>query len=419
MLSHIAVRLVLLAAAGSLHAQQTWTVAAAGGAQFTEIAAAVAAAGDGDLIVVEPGAYGPVVIDGKGLTVVGRAGMNGIFVSNPGFPPFASPPAITIQNLTAQQHVHLSDMVVFNSTVPTADLLVRDCAGTVWLERLFCDSYGAPALVVERCADVVLAASFAQTNLMAATPGGTPVPGPGARFVDSRVHGYDSQFHGSHGVLQSTGFPAPTAAADGGPGIEVVGSVVTLQGCSARGNTGSVLQVGGCLFGGNGGDGVVLASSTLAVPELRFRACDFEPGFPAGFGVVTCGPTPVAGVALRAPSGQATPLPGAARSLVGGGEVVAPGTVATEVLGAPGDVAFLFASMPAPAVDVIGLSIHLGPSLIGLGFAVADATGRASLPIVLQGMPPGMAPFAGALQALAIDAGGDLYTTGPAGLIVR
>lgn len=411
--------LVLLTAAVGLPAQQTWTVASNGGAQFLDIAAAVAVAADGDLIWVAPGIYGPVVIDGKSLTVLGHSGANGVFVANAAAgPPFAAPPPITIRNLTANQHVHVSGVQAFTFAAPPADVLLHDCAGTVWLEDLFCDSYGAPALLAERCANLVIVNSFMQTNLMPATPGGVPVPGPGARFVDCRVHAYGSQFHGSHGVLQAAGFPVPTTAGDGGSGIEIVGSLVTMQGGYARGSGGTVWQSTGCQFAGNGGDGAVLTSSAINLPELRHRDAQFQPGFVFATGPY-CGAPPVNGIDVRVVSGQAIVLPGDAHALTGGGGFVAPSTATIEVTGAPGELVALFASQPAPAIDVFGLAIHLAPGLIDLGFVLVGGNGKAVLPIALQALPPGVPPFLGALQALVLDAGGNLITTGPATIAIR
>ncbi len=58
-------RLVSVALAASAVGQQTWTVAANGGGQFTDIAAAVAAAGEGDIILVQPGIYTSFAIQGS------------------------------------------------------------------------------------------------------------------------------------------------------------------------------------------------------------------------------------------------------------------------------------------------------------------------------------------------------------------
>src|SRR5688572_31285725 len=60
-----------------LLAQNTWIVAQAGGGHFNNLAPAVAAAQDGDLILVQPGYYDVVaggIVTNKGLRILGGPG---------------------------------------------------------------------------------------------------------------------------------------------------------------------------------------------------------------------------------------------------------------------------------------------------------------------------------------------------------
>lgn len=415
--SHFLPSLLLLTAAGSLAAQQAWTVAADGTAQFLDITSAIMAAGDGDLIVVKAGLYQPITIDGKALTIVGPGAS--CMMTPPPATPYLVPPSITIRNLAANQHVQLVGMSAFNfNGAPTADLLLLDCAGRVWLEDVFCDSYGAPALIAERCADIVLRNSVLQTNLAGTTPAGVPLPGPGSRFVDCVVHAYDCQFRGAHGVIQGLGFPIPVATGDGGNGIDIVGSIVTLQGGQAYGSSGSTVQTGGCVTVGNGGDGIEMSSSATSSPFLQYRDFLMQHAVPFVSGPL-CGAPPAPGVDLDLRSGQAVALPGRAHLLLGAGQFVPPATATVEVRGVPGDLVALFASTPSPSIDAIGLSIHIGPSLIDLGFSVVATNGKAIMPLALQVLPPGSPPFLGALQALVVETGGNLVTTGPGTIAIR
>jgi hypothetical protein len=59
-------------AAAALAASTTWTVDDDGPADFTQISEAIAQAASGDLILVEPGEYGPFDLD-KRLTILARA----------------------------------------------------------------------------------------------------------------------------------------------------------------------------------------------------------------------------------------------------------------------------------------------------------------------------------------------------------
>src|SRR5262245_16509689 len=68
---------LLLAALTPLCAQTTWIVAPTGG-QFTNVAPAVAAAQDGDLILVQPGTYNVIasggIVTNKSLRILGGPG---------------------------------------------------------------------------------------------------------------------------------------------------------------------------------------------------------------------------------------------------------------------------------------------------------------------------------------------------------
>ena len=59
--------------ATSTHAQTTWVVddTPGPGVDFTSIAAGVAAAANGDTLLVMPGSYGPFQVSGKALSIVG------------------------------------------------------------------------------------------------------------------------------------------------------------------------------------------------------------------------------------------------------------------------------------------------------------------------------------------------------------
>ena len=73
---------------------------------FTTIQAAVDAASDGDLILVEPGSYPEFRVDGKDLSIVGDAGTFTVLES-------ASPdPAILVQNVAQGQEVLIVGAVI-------------------------------------------------------------------------------------------------------------------------------------------------------------------------------------------------------------------------------------------------------------------------------------------------------------------
>ena len=60
-----------IGSASALSAQSVWTVDDSGGADFTDLQAAVDAASSGDVLLVAAGVYGNVAVLGKGLTILG------------------------------------------------------------------------------------------------------------------------------------------------------------------------------------------------------------------------------------------------------------------------------------------------------------------------------------------------------------
>ncbi len=388
----------VLSTLSAVASQQTWTVAPTG-AQFTNIAAAVAAAASGDVILVGPGPYAPFVVNGKGLTILGQQAL--VLTSGAGPGPVA--PSITIENLTAGQRVQIAGLSAMHLVPAPAALLVRNCAGGVWIQDAFVDSFGAEAIVVENSADVVLVGCIGQANRGAVLANGTPVAMAGARFAGSSVRAYDSEFRGSTGVLQGTGFPAIAAAPDGGHGLHVLDSQVALDGGRFVGGAGGLFLTPTCTFAGNGGDGVRLSTAGGTLPLVRSR----DPQLQAGVvGQATCGPTPQPGLMVRMVAGLFVLDAGSRRRLNSPASVVGPAALPVEIVGRPQDLAFVFAGFPAPTAVQLGLPVHidLGLPVVTLGSAALGPTGRATLQVPMPGLGPALSPLGLALQALVFDA---------------
>lgn len=106
------------------------------GAQYTQIQTAVNAAGPDDVILIGPGAYSAVTIDGKGLTLI-KQGTADISILG----------TTTVRNLSASQRVVLSGLRGFGQ--PSAQytatdgmgLLIENNAGNVRVE--YCSFFGA------------------------------------------------------------------------------------------------------------------------------------------------------------------------------------------------------------------------------------------------------------------------------------
>src|SRR5262245_8459089 len=200
---------------GCVLLQNTWVVDDDGGAgvDFTDLAAAVAAATDGDVVLVRPGSYGAFVLSGKGLRIRGQ--------------PSAQVSAATISDVPSSSRVLLERLEFPRASLSCApSLLVSGSrtritlADVVATGGLNCSYPPGCALLVDSAEAMVL-----RSNLTG---------GPG--FVP----------------LASTGGPGgPALIAEGGARVYVVDSTLV-------GGNGS----GGYQYGGNGGPAVYAASTS-------------------------------------------------------------------------------------------------------------------------------------------------------------
>lgn len=120
-----------------LAAQETWTVDAAGGADFTSVGAAVASAGPGDLVLVATGTYDAFLLD-KTLTILGSG-------------PFA-PQILARSTVQAPGGATLAHLAFER-------LELLDCAGKVLLDDVRVEDGPGPHCTTFRvadCADVQL-----------------------------------------------------------------------------------------------------------------------------------------------------------------------------------------------------------------------------------------------------------------------
>jgi len=309
-LARTALLLLSWSSAAQLALATTWTVDLAGGpgAQFTQIADAIAAASDGDVIVVRPGLYNQFSLD-KGLEIRAEPGA-------------AARAVVRLQNLASSQRASIRGLQVVT-------LHVTNNLGPVVLEQL--SIYSDPALIpfsssehlrIDACADV----RVQRSNIT--SPGGQR--GMEAVYVfDARVEFVECTFSaqagkasatgdggkGGHGLLvddharvhfvrSSTlggvGGAASGAGAggEGGDGIHVAGaSEVIVAGLaldSVVGGAGGAAS--SCALSGRGGDGIELVGSC----ELRTSSVTLAGG-------ASCS---LSGLALESPLGTVvTPLP--------------------------------------------------------------------------------------------------------------
>jgi hypothetical protein len=189
--------------------------------------AAVDAASDGDILLLQPGDYilgqtaDGVIIDGKGITLIGDGTAPQIR-------------RIQVLNLPAGKTVLLRQLEIrtFSSSfggVNPPSLSIRDCAGSVWVED--CVIWG-----------------IAPTGY---------IPGADAiRVTDSdAVVVMRSMILGGMGVAACSTF-CIWAAEPGGAGVHVIGSQASFHGCSLQGGRGGNGDIFGDPTAANGGPGL-------------------------------------------------------------------------------------------------------------------------------------------------------------------
>jgi hypothetical protein len=210
----VAFALVLLAAASApaFGQAQVWVVDDSGGpgVDFTTIPDAIAAAADGDVLLVREGVYGGdwTTIDGKSLTISADTGAE-VTLDKLYF---------RVQNLAANQTVTFHGLysTQFSTTYVTAMEFLGN-AGTIWIED--CDLYGGisagivPLIRAISCNRVVIQRS----TLRGLNAGITPSEEPTAAMMtlNSSVYLHDCTLMGGlgvgpHGFYLTHGYPGAT-----------------------------------------------------------------------------------------------------------------------------------------------------------------------------------------------------------------
>lgn len=243
-------------------AQSQWTVDAAGGGDFTSLQTAVNQAAPGDVLLVQPGNYGGVVV-GKRLRILGN--------------PAAARPVTTIFRIENASSVTLSHFQV-------AGLRVEDVNGRAVIEDCTVGTFG---IVIQNCPHVLLSRTtvtaggtgeFATSAVIASNSrvqvvgcnltGGTStspwsgtVGGDGLRLTHgSQAWISASNLRGGDGVDQSF----PSSAGDGGHALALWGG----SSADVRGGPQHVLeggkQIGTLSSGSNGWSIQIFGGSATA-----------------------------------------------------------------------------------------------------------------------------------------------------------
>jgi hypothetical protein len=238
-MSRAAVLLAVLIAAPFARADVI-VVDAGGGGDVTTLTDAVAAALNGDTILVRPGSYnepGTVIVDGKGLTIVGER------PTPPSGPDVTVRPGFLLRNLPAAHNVVIANLLVIGeSSVPgfevTPALVLSDNVSHVRVQD--CDLVGGDA---------------AGEGLPNGAPGVDAVNSGSVALVDVSVRGGAGLYSPDQGVI----------AGPGGAGINWLGGQLLVYQSIVSGGDGGGGGIGASPNGGNGGTGLQHASGTLLV----------------------------------------------------------------------------------------------------------------------------------------------------------
>ncbi len=397
------------------------------GAQFTDIQDAVDAAAPNDVILVQPGTYGPVTVT-KPVRIEGD-GTGDVIVA------VAVGVALVVESIGPGEEVVISSVEVQANPLSfnpfPASILVRNNQGTVVLRGIRVDHPSSEIGVeIIRSDRVLLLFSeiLEAGTRNGATVGGAVVavlsevwiagceitggslltpfnePGrPGVQVASSALHVWRSTVRGGDAL---GGLPDPFAAAAGGSGVDAQDSTVVLYGGPpgdhVRGGQGAVSYFGA---NGAGGPGV----------DLRNSSARIQQDVSIGGGFDGLGTTQAPAVQLDATSTSTTEtrifptLIAFPHAVVGGGVLLGAD-------GTPFGTQTVFASLDTgptttlPGVEAMGV---LNPvSVVALTTYTLSFTGNQNLVFLV---PPDPAFLGATLFFQAVEAsGGELAFSNPA-----
>lgn len=325
------------------------------GVDHTALSAAVAAAHDGDLVLVRDGVYGGATIVGKGIALVADAAAE-VFLTAP----------LVVRELPLGKRVVVSGLEVEAEIA----LRVQDCDGAVFLESSrFVGSSGYP-LPYERGAAIRFSrdVTFSHCEIRSTSPAWA---NPGLDAAVSDVHLYECELVGAPGIL----------GLEGGAGCLLQGGSLFASGTSFVGGRGGdgLSTGGGCVAGGDGGDGLWTGPAS-GDPSVVLLDCELTPGQGGAPSGGTCSPG-TNGLPAHRNSGSVRRIAGHARRL----EVdrVPRGAALTfELVGESGDFCELVAARTIRTgfdPDVHGVWIPDPQTARTIAHAALDGTGRLEL----------------------------------------
>jgi len=211
------------------------------GAAFSEIQAAVDAAEEGDLILVQAGTYSPITI-GKSLRILG-AGSDHVLVEGFG------QTAVTIRGIAATGELVISGLRVHTSNPFSVRPVVRveDCPGTVVLRDLRVDpeEISIVGFQIDSCDRVVVLGCFLEAGLLGISKGAVVVEGSEVWIANCEILGVGDHMLGSRGA----------------PGVEAIDSTVRIWRTRLVG--GDSTGKGGLSTTSLGGSGILATGSMV------------------------------------------------------------------------------------------------------------------------------------------------------------
>lgn len=383
---------------------------------YSTIQAAVDAALDGDVLLIESGTYPPFMIVDKSLSVFALT--NGaVTVSNGGG---------TVQQLAAHRTVVLVGLNLkgkqgqtnmqpggpgLNLTANAGHVVVQSCFLEGGLpQHTSTNLQGGAGLLALDCPRVVVTHSHLDGRSIGLKSGyGPSHGGHGLESNDSIIALYDSQVHGGSGSDES--FPA---GGHGGIGFRVQGWGCFASGSEIRGGRGGAGDGIACTVGGNGGHGLAVIDTQAVLLETSTS------GGLHNYGV--CGPG-TSGLPIYRQNCTLTNLTGPARSLDGPPQTTDNASVQFLVSGAPGDSVWLLrASRPefkfAMAFNGV-ICVPMPWRLPVVAGGTVGVGGNVTLTWTISDLVGPEAGWVWSLQALCAEVGGGTFLSSPLQLLIH
>ena len=416
LLSLLAAALLLLELPVAAQGQVLVVDASSGpGSQYMDIPPAVQAAGDGDVILVRPGAYTTFSVTGKALTIVGED-------------PFVTAIVVarsSVASLPAGKEVVLANLRL------TAGLDLNACSGQVTVQNVHTGAIftggsevsSLPGLNVEFCESVILrGAHVGGFEAPAILPGLDPGP-IALRMEQSTVYAWDCILRGGKGFDGTAAPPVlPTA---GSPGIVAVDSFLggdELEVIGGQGGAG--IDGASCIAGHEGGTALV-AGGFLAPSQVELRASSLAGGI-GGIGGIGCADGPD-GELFSLESGQLTTAVGSDRNYDAPAVLREGDSVTVVVDGgheAGGGIGFLLMASGGSALPLgfpTGTLVSSTPfqiSVLGTLSSIGALSGTISVPLTVGDLGPGIQSVRVFTQGGALTLAGEAIVTEPVATVL-